>query len=487
MTLNVAKKQQNLDDMRFIYDKVGWYLNQNHEDLMVYFQEHKMDSLYNIPHPKLGKIICGREASEKFYNIAERYLSSQKEGKNKSNLDEFVKKLKEEFTRRFLQNGEEINESKVEKMISTAYKSMSREFTQLTHYIPCAIFFSRTIDSFNIGPINFLHKTKFESTYADEIEQLRIQIKEQHQEHCAEAIIKGFPSHNIATEEQSQQLAEELVEGLLSAFENWEWIAVVTIPECNEKISYTKAISSTKTALNILKLLLGSEFTDQIRTEKDYGESPKSAKLTRNENGKLEISLSSTVGGNVIGSDWLDVLNAKSGYYFDLTTKALQLSLEFNDTPPLCARFIDALSWYGDAVYEQSYAAKIVKFVTSIERITGTGIETGDDGKERGVTDIVTSRSSIFYSFATDESLTDSLEKVKKIYDCRSSLVHGSISPFDKSCISYAHKAGEISRMVLLVGLDYFFSLSDDLSLSEKQLKKKYKELEASKDYQKKV
>lgn len=473
------KRQQNLEDLRLIYEKVDWFLKQKPEDLIQYFQKHRMDSLYSIPDKKLGMIICGREASEKFYNIAERYLGSQKEGKNKTNLDEFVKKLKEEFSRRFLQEDEEINENKVDRMLSTAYRSMSREFKQLTHYIPCTIFFSRTIDSFEIGSIRFLHKTKFESIYGDEIDQLRIQIKDEHKENCAKAIANGFPEDSIATEEQSQQLAERLVDGLLSSFENWEWVAVVTISECNEKTSYSKAISVTKTALNILKLLFGSEFTDQIRTERDYGESSKSARLTRVESGKLEISLSSIAGGNVIGDKWLEILSAEADY-FDLATKTLKLSLEFNDLPPLCARFIDALSWYGDAVSEQFYAAKIVKFVTSIERITGTGIEKNAEGNERGVTDIVTNRSSILYSLVTDESLADSKLKVSTIYKCRSDLVHGSLSPFDESCVSYAHKAGEISRMVLLSGLSYFFSLgTGDLLMNQKQLREEYKKLEA--------
>jgi len=473
------KKQQNLADLRFIYEKVNWYLKQKPEDLIQYFQDHKMDSLYSIPDKRLGMIICGREASEKFYSIAERYLSSQREGKNKTDLDEFVKKLKEEFSRRFLQEDEEINENKVDRMLSTAYKSSSREFKQLTHYIPCAIFFSRTIDSFEIGPISFLHKTKFESIYGDEIDQLRAQIKDEHRENCAKAIANGFPEDSIATEEQSQQLAERLVGGLLSSFENWEWVAVVIISECNEKISYSKAISITKIALNILKLLFGSEFTDQIRTEKDYGEPSKSARLTKIESGKFEISLSSTAGGNVIGDKWLEILSTEASYYFDLATKTLKLSLEFNDPPALCARFIDALSWYGDAVSEQSYAAKIVKFVTSIERITGTGIEKDAEGNERGVTDIVTNRSSILYSLATEESLADSKLKVSTIYKCRSDLVHGSLSPFDESCVSNAHKAGEISRMVLLAGLDYFFSLgAGDLLMNQKQLKEEYKKLE---------
>lgn len=473
------KKEQNFEDLRFICERVVWYLKQKPEDLLEYFKYHRMDALYSIPDKKRGMIICGRDASEKFYNIAKRHLSSQKEERNKTNLDEYVKKLKEEFSRRFLQKGEELTEKNMDRMISAAYKRISREFEPLIHYIPCAIFFSRTIKSFEIGPVSFLHKSKFDSTYGDEIDQLRILLKDQHQEHCASAILDGFPANRIATDEQSEQLANHLVDGLLSSFESYEWIAVLKISKCNKKVSYNRAISATKMALNILKLLLGSEFTYRIRTGKDHGELLKAAKLTRNENQKLEISLASTPGGNVVGDEWLKILNTNTAYHFGLATKVLELSIGFSDPPPLCTRFIDALSWYGDAVSEQSHAAKIIKFVSSIERITGTGIEKDDAGKERGVTEIVTNRSSILYSIATDEPLADSFMKVSNIYECRSNLVHGSLSPFDESCVSYAHKASEISRMVLLAGLDFFSSLGIELgAMNQKQLKKKYKELE---------
>jgi len=474
------KRQQNFADLNFICERVVWYLKQKPEDLREYFKTHKMDALYSIQDKKRGMIFCGRDASEKFYNIAERHLSSQKEEKKKTNLDTFVSKLKEEFSRRFLQDGEDITEVSMDRMISTAYRSLSREFKPLIHYIPCSIFSSGAIPKFNIGPVNFLYKTEFETIFGDEINRLRVQIKEQHRDQCASAVANGFPSERIATEEQSQKIADHLVDGLLSSFGNYEWIAVVEIPKCTEKVSYYRAISATKMALNILKLLLGGEFTNRIRTGVDHGESPTSARLTRKEDGKLDITLSRSASGNVIGDEWLDILHNQASYFFGLATKVIEQSIGFSDPPPLCTRFIDALSWYGDAVSERSYAAKIVKFVTSIERITGTGIEKGDDGRERTVTEIVTNRSSILYSIATGETLSESKLKVSDIYECRSNLVHGSLSPFDESCVAYTHKAADISRMVLLSGLDYFSFLGlDDQSISQKQLKNNYKALEA--------
>jgi len=474
------QKQQNFGDLQFICERVVWYSKQKPEDLIQYFQQNKMDALYSIPDKKRGMIICGRDASERFYRIAERHLKSRIKEKNKTNLDEFVKALKEEFSRIFLKSGDDVTETNMDRMITTAYRSISRKFEPQIHYIPCAVFSSSGTECFDIGPVSFLHKSKFESTYGYEINQLRVQLKDRHQELCATAIVDGFSANRIATEDQSQQLADHMVDGLLSTFGSYEWIAVVTISKCSAEVSYNRAVSTTKTALNILKILLGGEFTYRVRTGNDHGGFSKSARLTRKENGKLEISLTTSSSGNVPGDNWLKILNANAAYHFGLASKVLELSLGFSDPPPLCSRFIDALSWFGDAVSEQSHAAKIIKFVTSIERITGTGIEKDDDGIERRVTDIVINRSAILYSVATGETIADSINKVTDIYDCRSNLVHGSLSPFDKSCASYAHKAADISRMVLLAGLDYFFSLGiDAFSMNQKNLKAEYKSLEA--------
>lgn len=473
-------KRKNSDDVHFIYERVIWYLAQKPEDLIQYFQHHKADALYSLPHKKGRGIICGREASEKFYDIANRCFSSQQVNKNKTNLVEFIEKLKKEFLRRFIENREEITDTNIDRMISTAYKSASKEFKHLEHYIPCAIFFSKTIKSFEIGPISFLHKSEFESIFGDEINRLPAEIKDEHQKHCEDAIANGLPADKIATEEQSQQIAHQLVDRLFSSFSNYDWVAVVTIPKCHEKVSYDKAIWQTKTALNILKLLFGSEFTHSIRVGSDPGVFLESARLTR-ENGKLDISLSNAYNGNVIGDEWLEILKPDATYvsYFELATNVLEKSLGFSNPPPLCVRFVDALSWYGDAVSEQSFAAKIVKYVTAIERLVGTGIEKDENGKDIGVTEIVTSRASILYSLATNETLQDSKQKVKQIYSCRSDLVHGSLSPFDDSCFSDAHKAEEISKMVLLMGLHYFSLWGiDDLSINQRKLRAKYQELE---------
>jgi hypothetical protein len=479
MKRKMSKSQENLKDVTFICERVIWYLKQKPEELIEYFKEHRLDALYSISDPNRGMIICGLEASKRFTDIAERFLSTQEEKKRKANLSKVIGNLKEEFSRRFIQRGEEISQRNIDRMIASAYKLTSKKFESIRHFIPCTIFLTKSIKSFEVGPVQFLHESKFFDSYKKEIQALREEIKVDHQARCRSAVSEGFPEDRIATEKQSEQLANRLVDGLLDFNTQYEWFAVVDIGECDSTVLYNKAVFTTKTALNILKLLLGGQYTDRLRTAQDYGLPHKRAKLTRGADGKLDISLSSIPGGNVLGDDWFEFLSTKAEYFFKLASRALAFSVEFSEIPPLCTRFIDSLSWYGDAISEKSPAAKIVKYVSSIERMTGTGIESDENVNERGVTEIVTNRSSILYSNATGKSLDDCFREVNHIYECRSNLLHGSISPFDDSVVSDSYKAEEISRLILLTGLDFFNSLGlDNPTMNQRQLRGHYNDLE---------
>jgi hypothetical protein len=353
-----------------------------------------------------------------------------------------------------------------------------KDHKALRHYIPCALFLGEAVPRFPMGPVTFIHQKEFFATHKNEIEALRRDIAASHQKRSQEAIAKGMPEKDAPTEAQSQGWADHLVKGLVSFFEEFQWIAVVDVPACNAAVSYDRAVFLTRSALNIIKLLLGAQYTYRLRTAEDRGHSRETAKLSRESGGKLDISLSYTPFDNVVGDNWLEVLK-QSGRIFDLACRALELCMGFAEAPPLCLRFIESLSWYGDGVAETSPAAKIVKFVTAIEGMTGTGMEKDDAGKDRGVTEIVTHRGAILHMLFTEGKFEDSLPKINKVYDWRSDLVHGSVSPFDGSVAECVPKAEEMARFVLLGGLNYFSHLGlENPAFKTKELAEAYRELE---------
>jgi Apea-like HEPN len=201
-----------------------------------------------------------------------------------------------------------------------------------------------------------------------------------------------------------------------------------------------------------------------------------SAQLFRGKNGKLNISTSRMSRGKPIGDEWLEILESDYGDYLMALSQAIELLTFFKTLPPLWERFLDALTWYGDAVAESSEAAKIIKFVSAIERMTGTGKETSP---ERRVTDIIVSRASILYRNISGQKLIDSIRRVEDIYDQRSNLVHGSLSPQDEVCTKDAIEAEYLTRFILLAGFDFFDYLDlADTTVTQKKLKLAYIELE---------
>ena len=57
-------KQHNFNDIRFIHEKILWFLNKNPEDLIVYAQSNKKDFFSDIRNQKGDVFICGYEAKQ---------------------------------------------------------------------------------------------------------------------------------------------------------------------------------------------------------------------------------------------------------------------------------------------------------------------------------------------------------------------------------------------------------------------------------------
>lgn len=474
----MSKSENNINDIKFILERVIWYLKQPFGTLIEYFKENKLDAFYSLPHPEGGMLICGLEANKRFESISKRFLSTQKEKKHKTDISKFTNELKNEFVDRFILKQQEICQRNVDRMIASSYKRVAINFKAIRHFIPCSIFKTSKPSIFKVGPVEFLHKSQFFMKYEKEIEARREEIAKEHRERCQLVIKEGMPAGRVATTEQSKKLGNRLVDGLREFYDQYDWFSVVDITECDPIISYDKALFTTRAALNILKLLLGVQYTDKIRTAYDSGISNKSAKLSKPLNEKIHISLAIGYNGNIPGDKWYEAIIEKGGYFFNLAALALTYCNNFDNIPPLSIRFIDALSWYGDGISERVPAAQVIKLVSSIERMTGTGKE-NEDGNKRGVTDIVTKRSAILYHHATEESFESCLEEIKKIYDCRSNLVHGTISPFDDQVVAIAYKATEMTRMILLQGLEFFnFIGLDKMDLSQKDLRTYYSHLE---------
>jgi hypothetical protein len=469
----------NLADVEFICERLLWSLRSPPKELMDHIRRDPMEAFHTIPRPDGGFIIIGRQATERFTSLTTRYLASRPDKKARVDPTAFQDALRNEFSLRFIKEEKPVDQSNTDLMLNAAYEAAARKFDAFRHFIPCTLFYTADAVTFDLGPVTFVSAKEFFSQHTVAFEKLRGEIAERDQERVCAAIVKGFDPAHARTAADSAAWGNHLVNGLLESFQEYSWFASVAVPACDPKVSYERALFLVKGALNIIKLLLGARYTHRLRTAEDQGLAGKTAKLHLASNGDWSIELSGNPKDNTVGDNWLDYLRNETGHHLPLAARALELSASLDQPPPLCTRYIDALYWFGDAIAERSPAARIVKFVSAIERVTGTGEEKTGPGRKRGVTEIVTVRAAILHSIACQFPFAESKREISAIYTHRSNLVHGSISPFDEQLRSQVVRTHEATRMLLLVALDFFVQIGlEKTDMSDKRLEQCFVALE---------
>lgn len=475
----MSQSKQNLEDVEFITERVIYFLKltQNPVELRKHFETNRMDGLCSLNHPERGMMICGLDANNRFYQIARRWLASQNSEKAKTHLEDLVKALKDCYVQKFLVKEDEMDESNVQQMFSRAYKSIMKKRQSLTHFIPCVLFSDKEPQSFHVGPVEFLRKEEFRLRYHDQVEASRERIKVQHQERVKAKVDEGtIRKENAMTESDSADFSNRMVDNVIDFYYDYNWIAVTSVGPCDNSISHQKALRVVNGALNVLKLLFGRHHTNRIRVAYSVGVAKRSATLTQCDDDKLMVS-SSFGGGddNSLGDGWLEILTQQCKYHFEQASKALSLSMDFECNVYLAPRFMDALRWYGDAVTESDPAYQIVKYISALERLTGTGVD-----ESRGVTDIVTTRTAMLYSDTGKMAYESAIKQIKELYGLRSDLLHGSISPFDSKISSFTEKAHDVVQNTLLMGLSFYELIGlDREDMNETKLGLAFKEFES--------
>jgi hypothetical protein len=116
---------------------------------------------------------------------------------------------------------------------------------------------------------------------------------------------------------------------------------------------------------------------------------------------------------------------------------------------PLGLRFTEAVSWYGQAVRETSAAASIIKAVTALERLVTVQ-------KGTSTTRVVTERNAAMsYDPRDNDRLDDLIAKMESIYDLRSRLAHGTLSPFDREVRNRRFEVLKLAERSLINGLGF--------------------------------
>lgn len=370
------------------------------------------------------KFTYGRAAQARLTRAAEDALRRSRFSGTVS-FERLFKALQPRIVERFITRGDAVTIAAVDSVFTMALNDAAKARADSRHLIPCQLMFQAEPDSFAIGPVTFHNRNTFKRIADELLEETR--------------------AREAATDKPT------VADDVLGYFEHFTWVADVIIKGCDRQIGEERAAQAVAAAVDFMHLLFG-HYHSRRMVVGGPGLSSDIRATMEVRNGKTLLTYSVGATSAVGFPDgWSSMLEEPEARALVIAAgRAIEAITDVDTARPLGLRFIDAASWHGQAVRETSAAASIVKAVTALERLVTVK-------KGAATTKIVTERNAAMsYDPRGDESFTAMVERMEGIYDLRSRLAHGTLSPFDAEVRDRRHKVLAAAEQALINGLALF-------------------------------
>lgn len=347
--------------------------------------------------------------------LAQRYLASSREGRGRIDPGVYAETVRRELTGRFVHQGREPDRTQATRMLAAALRRAAADIADRTHFIPCRLFGGAGPVGLAVGPVAFRPAAGFRDAHGDAIAA---------DPHCAAVVEREFAP--------------------------WGWAAEVTVRGCDRTVSRERALLAVDGALDMLRLHAGAERAGVLGRAGAPGLPATAAGIWADSRGRLNAA---PVAAAPCADALLQEFHAGDGRdWIDRAGETLRPLADPSLAWPLAARFREAASWYGRGVAESYVAARIADFVTAIERAVVAG-------EHADLWRTVTRRAAILAAAAEGGELAAWRRRAKAIYEMRSQLVHGVLSPFAAEAAEAAPLAAVLARAALRGTLAFFETL----------------------------
>lgn len=398
-------------------------------ELIKYLSETNLSGY--LPRPDGSEILCGMDAIRRLRNLATRALK-ESDAAGTVEAEKVYAALKRRIVPYFLEKDGKPPAGDVESLLFAAIDEAKSARSDATHYVPCRLMFVKKPTEFAVRPITFRTTASFHELMA--------------------ARYAAYVESGSSPEQRD--LCARLLAQAKHYYDGFGWVGEVRIIGCDPETSKQRGLLAVTAALDILHLLFGAYHTGRMavggpRLAEDYR-----AHLHLDAHNVLDVSCSSNSTSAVGFQDGWDRLFEREDLAFLLHTasKAIEPLVDPAIQRPLGVRFVDAASWFGDAVREQSQAARIVKASNALEHLLTTGERTGITKrlKERA--------AAVCYDPEGTETFDEIASQFGWTYKLRSDLVHGSLSPFDPEVEGSCGQVLRLVQMALCGALGFFQS-----------------------------
>lgn len=241
---------------------------------------------------------------------------------------------------------------------------------------------------------------------------------------------------------------------LRTYYKQHPWIAEIEIPDFEEKKSELAASLCVKTAINILRLFFSWRLAESV-TLGDSRQWPSRTASLIESGGQLDITVHFPFWKPRNEKGWVQKISTGKPGAWLATAGSLIPYLLSPTTPLLYQRYINALWWYGEAAAQEEVPhLRIISFCNALEAFLAT--------KEADIGDQVSRRAGQLLMLSDDGENWE--VRIKRLYDLRSSLVHGRIPAFDNTVATQIGWGSRIVRGALMEGLSWTLYLAQNQS-----------------------
>ncbi|QTD87998.1 MULTISPECIES: HEPN domain-containing protein [Xanthomonas] len=429
-------------DLQFIGKQIARFEKLNFKQLTSHMRSCKADMWCELEHPNRSPIVCGAAAWARFAHLVDLICSECPQLARRVGRPALHKAIKIGYVSLVLDLGKPINNLLAKELLEFACGEAGKSMRDSEHSIPCDLFAAGVVEKFQVGPVEFMRRQLF---FRERKTSLKSGLDASVREGLIkrdEWIAKGYSSDQMKGEAEFRAYGRAMYAQAIRIYRGYRWVACVKIHHHVDDVAEQLALRIVNLAIHVLRLVIGAGVTSGLGVAWSPTTPHRDANLWFDSNGCMRVNLSTRVKGVVALMDWEGVLRPPFLPYLTSFGSSLFALAEGRDVSHIQQRLIDSVTWFGDASTDMESAAKIVKYVSAIERVIIAGRQTGTR-----VT-FMKRLQALYEGFECDGS-SNIGDRASRLYAARSAILHGEVSHGDASLKGVAEEAEDIARLCL--------------------------------------
>lgn len=409
--------RSDLDRAKFIIATMVRFQRDLEEEI---YHHEKWDQFCEIRHPdgRGGSLPIGRDAHDILCELAETAITKA-ELNGRTNVDTARSILGPILVQSILVERQPPTDVLLRRVFEKTAVALRAKLTDRTYFLPCHLMDTDDPHEIALGPVTFLNRKAFRPRILAALSAIRTEVDD-------------FKREDKRLYAQAARY-----------YRGFQWVAEVRVEGCDPAVAPIHARTAVTAALSCLQLLLGARASNDMIVGGQPRRWDRSATLRLNDKGSLEAEIQHAFRSGA---------HFEEGWSSDLQNPGMVLALRLCgivvesalpcENRPLSQRMLGAIQWFGEAVREDSPSTRLLKFISAIEHIMLTG-------ERDNLTALLARRvAALCYEIGSATSRNDVEKEFRRLYDLRSKLIHGALSPWSPKVESELAAAATLAENV---------------------------------------